>query len=373
MAPACRHGERPAAVDDAPAEAAMPEVVAPAGVLADDLADPAVVPAVPELAAESLAEAPVAMAETPPPAVPLPYLLRVGDALEISVLDEPEMFRDNVVIIPDGTITYLLTGEVPAAGRTVGEVRAAIAAALEAYFVDPRVSVILRTLAEPEPTPEELVGPDYVAIIGALRDPGKYEMTQGYRLLDLIADAGGMLYSRDEFGSRAIANLKSAYISRDGKMLDVDFDRLLRLGDMSQNIVLAPHDFVYVPDAETDNIYVLGEVRSPRPIPFVRDITLIEAVAMCGGFTEVAQRSGVMIIRPSTGTNFEINLERLLLGQEELNLPMENGDIVFVPEQGLSEYARYARYLTDFANLVLSGYQVREAVRFPKLKRGEAP
>jgi polysaccharide export outer membrane protein len=354
-------------------EALAPEASAPLGVIADPAAEPPADPAA-TAAVDVAAETAAAEPETLLPAVaePEPYRLRVGDQIEISVLDELEMSR-NVNVIPDGTITYLLIGEVPAAGRTVGELREAITGALTAYFVDPRVSVILTGLAKAEPTPEELKEPEYVSIIGALRNPGKYEIARNYRLLDLIAEAGGMLYTQQEYGARTIANLKAAYLSRDGAMLDVDFDRLLRLGDMSQNLQLKAHDFVYIPDAETNNIFVPGEVSFPRPVPFSRDMSLVEAIATCGGFTENAQRSAVLIVRPSTATNFEIDLERLLLGQEELNLPLESGDIIFVPEQGLSEYSRYARYLTDFANLVLSGYQVREAVRFPRLKRGSQP
>ena len=61
----------------------------------------------------TVAQAPVsevAKPETPsgPPPV---YRLNIGDVLEISILDEPEMTRD-VTIIPDGSLTYLLVGEV---------------------------------------------------------------------------------------------------------------------------------------------------------------------------------------------------------------------------------------------------------------------
>jgi polysaccharide export outer membrane protein len=389
LVPGCRHAESGAETsvpEAAAAETPIPEATRPVGVIAEPAAEiaarPAATPlasAAAELPVEPTAAATVSVetvsaetvaTETEASAEAGPYLLRVGDQIEISVLDELEMSR-NVRVIPDGTITYLLIGEVPAAGRTVGELRESITAALGTYFVDPRVSVILTEIAKAEAILAEQKEreKEYVSILGALRSPGKYEMTRNYHLLDLIAEAGGLLYTQQEFGARTIANLKSAYLSRNGERVDVDFDRLLRLGDMSQNVPLAPQDFVYIPDAETNNIYVLGEVTDPRPIPFSRDVSLVEAIATCGGFTEQAQRSGVIVVRPSTGTNFEIDLERLLLGQEELNLPLESGDIIFVPEQGLSEYSRYANYLSSFANLILSGYQVQEQVRYPRLKR----
>jgi len=51
---------------------------------------------------------------------------------------------------------------------------------------------------------------------------------------------------------------------------------------------------------------------------------------------------------------------------------LQSGDIVYVPEQTLSEYARWAGYLSTIAELVLNAYRVKDAIRFPHLKRGGA-
>ncbi|HBC86887.1 MAG TPA: hypothetical protein DCZ94_08035 [Lentisphaeria bacterium] len=298
-----------------------------------------------------------------------PYLLDKGDVIEISVLDEPEMTR-NVSVIPDGTITYLLVGEIQAKGKTLKGLREELEVLLKEYFVKPRVSVILNKLHEEKEMLEDI---GYVSLMGALSHPGKYKITKGDRITDAVAQAGGLLYINDFQGGRSIANLKASYISRNGVKLDIDFDKLLRLGDMRFNISVEMGDFIYIGEADTDAIIVLGEVALPQIIPHNRDISIVEAISRCGGFTEKGMKSEVIIIKASPDSEVKcvkVDLEALLLGTgKDKNILLEGGDIVFVPEHGLSEYARYAGYLITFADLVLKAYNVRDQIRFPKLTR----
>ncbi len=298
------------------------------------------------------------------------YRLKPGDTLEISVLDEPEMTR-NLTVIPDGTITYLLIGEVEAAGKTVTQLRQEIGKSLEKYFVTPKVSVIITNIAKYE---ELAKPPKYMSIVGAVTSPGEYQVRENDRIIDIVARAGGLLYINDYMGGRTVANLKSSYLSRRGVKLDVDFDKLLRLGDMNYNLPVEEGDFIYISQAEDSAIFVLGEVMQPQLIPYNRDITIVEALSRAGGFTEKGEKSRVIVLRNSTTQNefIYVDVEKLLYGDsEENNLILKQNDIVFVPEQGLSEYARYAGYLMTFGNLLLQGYQIRDQVLFPRLHRAD--
>ncbi len=115
----------------------------------------------------------------------------------------------------------------------------------------------------------------------------------------------------------------------------------------------------------------MGEVAQPRIIPYTRDMTIVEAISVCGGFTREAYQSRVVILRTTEGDTqyVEVDINDLLHGKNVKNLMLEGGDIVYIPEQTLSEYARWAGFLSDIADLVLTGYQVREAIRFPMLNR----
>ena len=293
------------------------------------------------------------------------YKINVGDELEISVLDEPEMTRD-IKVMPDGTITYLLVGEVQAEEKTLAQLRKELTEKLKKFFVAPYVSVITKSIDVP---PEE---EKRISILGALKSPGNYTWHKGDRVLDLIAKAGGLLYTQTELGSRTTANLKASYLSRNGKDLPVDFYKLIKLGDMSYNVSLKPNDFVYIADSEEATLIVMGEVYKPRIIPYTRDYSLVEALSICGGFTREAYQSRVVIIRttPEGEAKYvEVDVRDLLHGKDIKNLMLKSGDIVYVPEQPLSEYARWATFFSDIADLVLKGYEVRDAVMFPKLNR----
>ena len=280
-----------------------------------------------------------------------PYRLNVGDVLEISVLDEPSMTRE-VSIIPDGTLTYLLVGEIPAAGKTIAELRSDLTKALGEFFVSPYVSVLTKEIHLPPEPPEE---EKTINILGALKNPGTYKWSEGDRLLDALSEAGGLLYTQTELGTRTTANLKASYISRDGKPLDVDFYNLIQLGDMTQNVPLNPDDFIYIASAEESNVIVMGEVEHPRIIPYTRTLNLIEALSICGGFTREAFRSRIVILRTERDQTkyVEVDVDDLLHGKDIANLTLKGGDIVFVPEQPLSMYARYAGFLSDIAQLIL--------------------
>ena len=296
------------------------------------------------------------------------YKLHIGDVLEISLLDEPEMTRE-VTLIADGTISYLLVGRVQAKGKTLDELQKTLTDKLKEFFVAPYVSILTTQVYASQDDVNS------VSILGALAKPGSYTLRTNERLLDLLSEAGGLLYTQTEFGSRTTANLKASYISRNKKKLKVDFFKLVQDGDMNENILLKPGDFVYIANAEDENIVVMGEVNRPKIIPYTRDVSLIEALSMCQGFTREAYQSRVVIIRPGKEKSkfVEVNVNDLLLGRDVRNITLKGGDIVFVPEQGISEYARYSKFLTDMMEVVLKGYEVREAILFPKLKRGETP
>ena len=306
--------------------------------------------------------------QTPPEEVkPELYRMKIGDSFEISVLDENEMTRQ-VKVIPDGTITYLLVGEIQAENKTVPELRNDIENKLKQYFVNPKVSILLNeTIVQPKPEDERVV-----SVIGAVKNPGEFKIKKNSKIVDIVAQSGGLLYINDWMGGRTVANLKASYISRKGVKLDVDFDKLLRLGDMDYNILLDSGDFIYIADAENSSIFILGEVTTPQIIPYNRDITLVEALSRSGGFTNKAEKSRVIVLRNSTlGNEFVyVNVEALLYGDhEEQNMILKEGDIIYVPEQGMSEYSRYAEYLMVFGQLLLQGYQIRDQVMFPRLKR----
>src|SRR5207247_527801 len=95
------------------------------------------------------------------------------------------------------------------------------------------------------------------------------------------------------------ADLDRSFIIRQGRMLPVDFEKLLRTGDMTQNIYLQPDDFVYLPSGRVGNVHVLGAVGTPRAVDYTHQLTLVQSVAQAGGTLRDAYPSHVAIVRGS--------------------------------------------------------------------------
>ena len=71
--------------------------------------------------------------------------------------------------------------------------------------------------------------------------------------------------------------------------------------------------------------YVIGEVESPGSFPYVNGMTVINAVAVAGGFTYRARKSRIKILRSGEDGKFEIEAD-----VDTVVLP---GDVIEVPER----------------------------------------
>jgi protein involved in polysaccharide export with SLBB domain len=132
-------------------------------------------------------------------------------------------------------------------------------------------------------------------------------------------------------------------------MLRVDFARLLREGDMSQNIYLQPDDFIYVPSTTVGNVHVLGAVNLPRSLDYANELTLVQAVSQAGGIVRrEAHLSHVAIVR---GTLVEpqiavVDLNAILSGKAP-DIALQPQDIVFVPFTPYRVLNRYVDLILD--------------------------
>jgi polysaccharide biosynthesis/export protein len=145
-------------------------------------------------------------------------------------------------------------------------------------------------------------------------------------------------------------------VLREGRMLPVDFQRLLHLGDMSQNIYLQPDDFIYLPATTAREIYVLGAVTQPRAVPFKDGMTVAAAVGSAYGTVTGAYLQHVAVVRGSLSQPqiAIIDYKYVLRGMSK-DIALQPGDIVYVP---FSPY----RYLTKYAQLVVDTFVSSAAI-----------
>lgn len=143
------------------------------------------------------------------------------------------------------------------------------------------------------------------------------------------------------------ANLFKSYVIRDNFLLPVDLFKLLKEGDMSQNIVMRGGDKVYIADPSASTLMVLGEVCKERVVD-VPDgfMTLRKALGEAGGILPSGDKAYIQIIRGNIvhPKIYTLNWEHVI------RLPTESmllipGDIVYVAARPLSEWNRFVNDL----------------------------
>src|SRR5690606_31105908 len=111
--------------------------------------------------------------------------------------------------------------------------------------------------------------------------PGIHSMSAPMTLLETFSEAGGPTSLSSVAGAGSARNASDnaadpsrAFVMRAGRMLWVDFHRLLYEGDLSHNVYLVSEDVVYLPGITNPRVQVLGAVRSPRAVDHVNPFTL---------------------------------------------------------------------------------------------------
>lgn len=244
------------------------------------------------------------------------YVIGVADVVAISVLDNRDL--DTVATVnPGGKIAVPLVGEVQAAGLTAAELSQRLTDQYATKVKSPVVTVSLRE-----------VNSYRFYFVGKVARPGIYTSRSEVTLLQAISMAGGIMDGVD---------LTQAYVARGKERVPVDFVRLMRQGDLSQNITLNPDDTIVLPDNPQLVIYVMGEVRQPGMLTFVKERgwTALKAVAAVGGFTQYAARSRGYLIREEGGRRLTIPIDfNDLMRNPEAgkDVPLNPGDVLMVPQ-----------------------------------------
>ena len=157
------------------------------------------------------------------------YVIGADDSLQVTVWREPTL-SGTFPVRPDGMISLVLAGDIPAAGMTPMQLGAAIAERLKKYIQDPSVSVVVTA-----------VNSQRIFLVGEVGHVGPVMLTPGMTPLQAIAAAGGL---------SNFANSKHIYILRgvQGKQQKIPFNYKQALkGDNKQIISLQPGDTIVVP------------------------------------------------------------------------------------------------------------------------------
>lgn len=270
------------------------------------------------------------------------YRVGPGDSLLVAVYGHPELSiatyagstglsgsrAAGFIIDNDGSIQFPLIGSVPVAGKTTAELRTYLEKQLALYLREPSVTVQVN-----------YAGSIRYYLLGQFTQPGLKFSDRPVRLLEALSLGGSIVLER--------ASLRGAYIAREGKRLPIDFQRLVRQGDLKFNIPMHSGDVVVVPDNSGDQVFVFGGVIGERAglaaVPFVNGrLDILQALAQAGfGFRERSQGvlSETRVIRSEgdRGTLFVVDVEAILDG-DAASFHLVPGDVIFVPTTALTDW-----------------------------------
>ncbi|WP_009965252.1 polysaccharide biosynthesis/export family protein [Verrucomicrobium spinosum] len=271
-----------------------------------------------------------------------PYRLGPGDKLDIEILGETGS-RAETFVTPDSKIYFNLLPGISVGGLTLVEAQNRLEAALKRYYRVPQVSVSLVDARSQR-----------VWVLGRVNQPGIYPLTRPMQVLDAISLAGGLFTSRFTGTTEELADLEHSFFIRKGRIIPVNFQALLRDGDLSQNIYLQPDDYIFLPSSLSNEVYVLGAVMEPRPVGFMNEMNLMAALGRGLGLRPDADLTRVSIVRGSlTNPQVAVVNAREIMKGAATNIRLEPGDIVFVPGEGQLSPSYFAREaLNTFVRIV---------------------
>lgn len=248
-----------------------------------------------------------------------------GDLVNLQVFGRREFTRTQVPINPDGTINYLQVHGFKAAGLTIDELRTGLSSALRNYITNAQIIV----------TPAAFRSKKYF-ILGTVTDRGAYTLDRPMSLLEATARARGIATGLVEQNTVEIADLRRAFIVRDGKKLPVDFSKLFFEGDLSQNIQLQPGDYIYFPGSSSNEACIVGAVSSQGHVGVTEGLSALGAITIRGGFSPSAWKKKILIVRSQPDSKqpeiITIDAAAILAGKQK-DVLLKPRDIIYVHEK----------------------------------------
>jgi polysaccharide export outer membrane protein len=248
------------------------------------------------------------------------YRLGADDLLEITLFNIPESRagiisrRTEVRVTQGGMITLPLLGDIPAAGLTPSTLERVLRERYDAHLYNPQVGVQVK----------EYRG-QRISVLGAVRNPGIFQLSGPNTLADLLAMAGGI----NERAGSQVHIYRQQGEGRQTYVVD-----LLTLASNPElvNMPVQPGDLISVP--QTGMFFVDGAIGRPGSYPLNQPHTLTQALAVAGGITEaLADYSSVAIFRRRDALEADkisVNLKDILAGRTS-DPQIEANDVIVVP------------------------------------------
>jgi polysaccharide export outer membrane protein len=175
------------------------------------------------------------------------YRINKDDTLFISVWRQPDLSLE-VIVRPDGMISFPLIGDIEAVGKTLTQLDQEITEKLSTYVREPQVSVMVKKF-----------GGNRVIVLGDVAKPGVYTYANEIRIVEALALAGDCT----KFAVKNNVLVIRGDIHNNPQVIKANLIRFIKYADLSQNIPIQPQDIVFVPRTLVGNINAFLETLGP--------------------------------------------------------------------------------------------------------------
>lgn len=178
----------------------------------------------------SHAAQPASNTNSPASGVSATYKIGPGDVLRISVWKEEGMDQE-VLVKPDGGITFPLAGDIQASGLTTQELTDALKSKLKRYIPNPVVTVsVLQSTS------------NKIYVVGKVNRPGEYNATHYMDVLQALSLAGGLTPYAESDEIKIIRRTNGKK-----EVYEFDYDDVISGKKLEMNIILEAGDTIAVP------------------------------------------------------------------------------------------------------------------------------
>ena len=267
------------------------------------------------------------------------YLFGPGDSFDFLVRGRPDISQLGIIVSPDGEVSLPRVGIVNVKGKTLHNLTDLAVKVLSTYYEKPEVTIVMKAYNN-----------NRVFVLGRVANPGAVKFQGPGTLLEALSLCGGMPTDPNQ------TFLSRCSITR-GKdlVMWIDLRELLERGNMNLNAQLQNGDVIYIPLPDEQNAYILGEVKSPGIIALRTQESIMNAIMTAGGPTKGADLKSVFLIHRINNKGFveKINVQELISrGDSSKNYILRDGDMIYVPETGLTRINYFCAQLQPFFTII---------------------
>ncbi len=262
------------------------------------------------------------------------YVLGPQDSINIRVVDLIEFDPKSLGAIridEQGNVRPPLVGRIHAVGLTVEQLEKEVATRLSKVMKNPEVTI---SIADFRNHP--------VSVLGAVKNPGVYQITGRKTLFEVLSLAGGLNPDASNrikitrVASEGRLPLPNAAADPTGEFYtgELNVRNVMEAKSPEENIDVLQNDVITVPKAEL--VYVVGAVKRSGGFPLYEKehISVLQAVSLAEGLDKVAGARHARILRQSAPgaerREIPVDVQRILDGRGK-DVPLEANDILFIP------------------------------------------